>query len=183
MGCRRSGRGSNRKANVVRSKLDTPATFAMGLRNRQEPLRRCPSVRPAARVFNACSVGGTSITSPSRPLRYCILRRNPFAARQFSAVITFGSCLPGQLTRKEPRIEPSWAKWRRDPTTDESEIICIEMQFVVLKQLQARTFDPIPDHQAAKRVGLSLRFHRRVQQTPTSSNNSRAAPLIIAAVS
>ena len=93
-----------------------------------------------------------------------------------------GSCFGGHLARKNQVSNRLRRKRRCYPAAGESEIIRIQMQPIMLEQLRPghpTRFKIIPERSAlADGQGFC---DPRASITPTSSNSSRAAQLIIAA--
>src|SRR2546425_3766850 len=65
-------------------------------------------------------------------------RGNPFAAFQLRISRNVRLLFGWTSRQKEPRVKPSRCKRWGNPTTDESEVICIETQTIMPKQFRPR---------------------------------------------
>src|SRR5438132_712290 len=72
------------------------------------------------------------------PLFVSLTRADPFATCQFCVAGDMRLLFHGAMHEKEPGIKSSRRERRRHPTADKSEVIRVQMQTVMLKQLGPR---------------------------------------------
>src|SRR5215471_18918523 len=72
------------------------------------------------------------------PLLVGVTRGNPHATLKLRILVGVRILFRWTIDKKEPGIESSRRKWGSHPATNESEIVCVEVQAVMLEQLRPR---------------------------------------------